>query len=130
MEKDIGKIRKNETTDIVVRVDDFGGKVGLTVREYTTSDRYTGFTKSGTRIPAESIAEFKQMINSIDESELQTMQDQIQPSEQLPSQSAESDPSQQQLTDSEKNETEEISGESNEDAESTENPEEIKEEVF
>ena len=69
MEKDIGKIRKNEMTDVVVRIDDFGGKVGLTIREFTTSDRYTGFTKSGTRIPAESFKEFKQMINSIDEKE-------------------------------------------------------------
>jgi hypothetical protein len=65
MEKDIGKIKKNDTTDIVVRVDDFGGKPGLTIREFTTSERYTGFTKSGTRIPAESFAEFKGLIDSI-----------------------------------------------------------------
>src|SRR3990167_5906699 len=70
MEKDIGRIKKNDVTEIVVRLDDFGGKVGLTIREFTTSDRYTGFTKSGTRIPAESFKEFKEMINSIDESEL------------------------------------------------------------
>jgi hypothetical protein len=70
MEKDIGKIKKNDITDIVVRIDDFGGKTGLTIREFATSDRYTGFTKSGTRISAENFAEFKQMINSIDESEL------------------------------------------------------------
>lgn len=70
MEKDIGKIKKNETTDIVVRVDDFGGKIGLTIREFTTSDRYTGFTKSGTRIPAEGFKDFKDIINSIDEEDL------------------------------------------------------------
>lgn len=70
MEKDIGKIKKNDNTDIVVRVDDFGGKTGLTIREFTTSERYTGFTKSGTRIPAESFKEFKDIINSIDENEL------------------------------------------------------------
>ena len=69
MEKDIGKIKKNEISDIVVRIDDFGGRPGLTIREFTTSERYTGFTKSGTRIPAESFAEFKQMINSIEESD-------------------------------------------------------------
>ncbi|MBS3081220.1 hypothetical protein J4221_07150 [Candidatus Pacearchaeota archaeon] len=69
MEKDIGRIKKNDVTEIVVRLDDFGGKVGLTIREFTTSDRYTGFTKSGTRIPAESFKEFKEMINSIDESD-------------------------------------------------------------
>lgn len=70
MEKDIGKLKKNDNTDIIVRIDDFGGKVGLTVREFTTSDRYTGFTKSGTRIPAESFKEFKEIINSIDENDL------------------------------------------------------------
>lgn len=71
MEKDIGKINKNETTDIVVRVDDFGGRVGVTIREYVTSDRYTGFSKAGTRIPAEGFEEFKGLINSIDPADLQ-----------------------------------------------------------
>ncbi|MBD3247573.1 hypothetical protein GF378_03060 [Candidatus Pacearchaeota archaeon] len=70
MEKDIGKIPKNDTTDIVVRVDDFGGKRGLTVREFVTSDRYTGFTKAGVRIPAGEFAKFKEMINSISEDEM------------------------------------------------------------
>ena len=67
MEKDIGKIQKNDVISIIVRVDDFGGRVGLTIREYTESERYTGFTKSGTRIPAEHFQDFKRMINSIDE---------------------------------------------------------------
>lgn len=71
MEKDIGKIKKNEITEIVIRIDDFGGKKGLTIREYNTSDRYTGFTKSGTRISAESFKAFKDIINSIDEKDLE-----------------------------------------------------------
>ncbi|MBS3093156.1 hypothetical protein J4456_01085 [Candidatus Pacearchaeota archaeon] len=70
MEKDIGKIRKNDNTEIVIRIDDFGGKTGLTIREFTTSERYTGFTKSGTRIPAESFKQFKDFIDSIVESDL------------------------------------------------------------
>jgi hypothetical protein len=104
MEKDIGKIKKNEITDIVVRIDDFGGKTGLTIREFTTSDKYTGFTKSGTRIPAESIAEFKQMINSLNEADFPTT---IPP-----------EPPQDQPTDSISQKTEES------------NPEEIKEEIL
>jgi hypothetical protein len=68
MEKDIGRIKKNVQTDIVIRVDDFGGKPGVTIREFTNSETYNGFTKSGTRIPAESFGLFKEMINSIDES--------------------------------------------------------------
>ncbi|MAG24622.1 hypothetical protein CMI47_03495 [Candidatus Pacearchaeota archaeon] len=70
MEKDIDKIPKNPDTDIVIRVDDFGGKRGVTIREFVKGERYTGFTKSGTRIPAEYFKQFKEAINSIDEAEL------------------------------------------------------------
>jgi hypothetical protein len=65
MEKDIGKIKKNDTTDIVIRVDDFGGRKGLTIREFVTSDRYTGFTKSGVRILSADLPAFREMINSV-----------------------------------------------------------------
>jgi hypothetical protein len=70
MEKDIGKIGKNDTTDIVIRVDDFGGRRGLTIREFVTSERYTGFTKAGVRIPAAEFPKFKEMINSVSEEEM------------------------------------------------------------
>ena len=70
MEKDIDRITKNSETDIVIRIDDFGGKVGLTIREFVKSERYTGFTKAGTRIPAEYFKQFKEAINSIDEADL------------------------------------------------------------
>jgi len=73
MEKDLGKIKKNDNTDIVIRVDDFGGKIGLTIREFTKSEKYTGFTKSGTRIPIESLEEFKKIISSIKEKDLQSV---------------------------------------------------------
>jgi len=70
MEKDIGKIKKNDETEIVVRLDDFGGRKGLTIREFVTSERYTGFTKSGVRISAGDFQSFKEMINSITEEDL------------------------------------------------------------
>jgi len=70
MEKDIGKLKKNDTSDIVIRVDDFGGQRGLTIREFVTSDRYTGFTKAGVRISAENFPKFKEMINSVSEKEM------------------------------------------------------------
>jgi len=66
MEKDIGKIRKNDTTEVIVRIDDFGGRKGLTIREFVTSDRYTGFTKAGVRIGSADFLNFREMINSID----------------------------------------------------------------
>ena len=70
MEKDIGKLNKNDTTDVIIRLDDFGGRKGLTIREFVTSDRYTGFTKSGVRIPVADFKKFKEMINSITEEDL------------------------------------------------------------
>ena len=73
MEKDIGRLQKNSDTDIVVRVDDFGGKIGVTIREFVKSERYTGFTKAGVRISTENFKAFKEMLNSIDEKELASM---------------------------------------------------------
>jgi hypothetical protein len=70
MEKEIGKINKNDTTDIILRIDDFADKRGLTIREFVTSERYTGFTKSGVRILVEDFANFKKMINSITEEDM------------------------------------------------------------
>ena len=70
MEKDIGKIEKNPETSIVIRIDDFGGRRGLTIREFVKSEKYTGFTKSGTRIPSEEFENFKKLINSINANDL------------------------------------------------------------
>lgn len=69
MEKELGKLKKNETTDIIVRVDEYKGKKGLTIREFVTSEKYTGFTKAGTRISPENFFQFREMINSIDSKE-------------------------------------------------------------
>ncbi|MEK6928956.1 MAG: hypothetical protein AABW65_03310 [Nanoarchaeota archaeon] len=73
MEKDIDRIAKSQDTDIVIRIDDFGGRIGLTIREFVKSERYTGFTKSGLRIPVDKFKQFKAAINSIDEKELEQM---------------------------------------------------------
>lgn len=70
MEKDLGKIKKNDTTEIVIRLDDFGGKPGVTIREFVTSERYTGFTKSGVKIHAADFNRFKEMLNSVSEEDL------------------------------------------------------------
>jgi hypothetical protein len=70
MEKDIGKIQKNDTTDIILRIDDFGGRTGVTIREFVSSEKYTGFTKAGVRIQAADFPKFKEMINSIKDADL------------------------------------------------------------
>ena len=70
MEKDIGKIPKNDTTDVIIRIDDFAGRKGVTIREFVTSERYTGFTKSGVKIQAADFKKFREMINSVNEDDL------------------------------------------------------------
>ncbi len=80
MEKDIGKLKKNDQSDIVIRIDDFGGRKGLTIREFVTSDRYTGFTKSGVRILAADFPKFKEMVNSITDEDMKEVE-QEEPSE-------------------------------------------------
>ncbi len=74
MEKDLGKIKKNDDTDILIRIDDFGGKIGLTIREYVNSSPsgYKGFTKAGTRIPLESLDGFKKIVASINPSDFKS----------------------------------------------------------
>lgn len=75
MEKDIDKIPKNPETDIVIRIDDFGGRPGLTIREFVKSERYTGFTKAGTRIPADQFENFKKAIDSINPDDFKVEQE-------------------------------------------------------
>jgi len=70
MEKDIGKIPKRDDTDIILRIDDFADKRGFTIREFVTSERYTGFTKAGVRILAKDWQKFKEMINSVDDADM------------------------------------------------------------
>jgi hypothetical protein len=71
MEKDIDRISKSADTDIVIRIDDYGGRKGLTIREFVKSEKYTGFTKAGLRIPADKFKVFKAAINSIKEEDMQ-----------------------------------------------------------
>ena len=75
MEKDIGKIPKGEyqgtVTEIIIGLREYNGKTGVDIREFTTSEQYTGPTKKGLRIPADKFEAFKSMINSIDPNDLQ-----------------------------------------------------------
>lgn len=114
MEKDIGKIKKNDTTDIILRIDDFAERKGLTIREFITSDRYTGFTKSGVKIPASDFKDFKEMINSITEEDMKE-EPQEEPEQEIPK---------EQTTLDETEESEEAPAEEPEEAEKEEKPKE------
>jgi hypothetical protein len=85
MEKDIGKINKGEyqgtVTDIVVGIREYNGRVGVDIREFATSEKYTGPTKKGLRIPAENFNDFKEMINSIKEEDLKASEPTEAPAE-------------------------------------------------
>ena len=69
MEKEIGKIQKGEyqgtTTEIVVGIKEYNGRVGIDIREFTQSETYTGPTKKGLRIPADKFEDFKKIIKGI-----------------------------------------------------------------
>jgi len=63
---EIGRIRKNDTTEIVVEKSEYRGSVGINIREYVTSDRYTGWSKSGIRIPIEQWKPLKELLDKVD----------------------------------------------------------------
>jgi hypothetical protein len=65
MEKEFGRIKKNDTTEIVIKADDFGGQPGVTIREFVTSERYTGFTKNGTKVPKDRWDDFVKVLTQV-----------------------------------------------------------------
>ena len=100
MEKEIGKISKGEyqgvTTDIIVGVKEFNGRIGVDIREFTTSEAYTGPTKKGLRIPAERFEEFQRMISLIKPEDLQVSEapkESPKPAEPLQTESSQDEPS-------------------------------------
>jgi len=98
VEKDIGKIKKGEfqgaVTEIVIGIREYNGKVGLDIREFVTSEKYTGPTKKGLRIPAADFVKFKEMINSIPLSDMQ----------EAPGEKSEEQPKEQKTLDNSKGE--------------------------
>jgi len=66
MEQEFGRIKKSETTELVVRRTEFRGSAGSNIREYVTSDRYTGWSKNGIRIPVDQWLSFKKILDEIE----------------------------------------------------------------
>ncbi len=66
---EIGRLRKNESTEIVVQKTEFRGSMGVDVREYVTSERYTGWSKNGIRIPVEKWKDFKAILDRVESGE-------------------------------------------------------------
>ena len=66
---EIGRLKKNDTTEIVVQKTEYRGSVGIDVREYVTSERYTGWSKNGIRIPVEKWPDFKAILDQVNPDE-------------------------------------------------------------
>lgn len=66
---EIGRLRKNDITEIVVQKTEFRGSVGIDIREYVTSERYTGWSKNGIRIPVEKWQDFKEILDQVGKAE-------------------------------------------------------------
>ena len=65
-ENEVVRIRKNETTEVVVRKTEFKGSVGIDIREYVTSEKYTGWSKNGLRIPIDQWKTFKDIMDKVE----------------------------------------------------------------
>ena len=66
---EIGRLKKNDTTEIVVQKTEYRGSVGIDVREYVTSERYTGWSKNGIRIPVEKWLDFNAILDQVNPDE-------------------------------------------------------------
>jgi len=64
-EMELGRIKKSETTDIVIRKTIYKGETGIDIREYIKSERYTGWSKNGVRILLKDWPDFKKIVDSV-----------------------------------------------------------------
>jgi len=65
-EKEIGRIKKTESTSVVIRINEFQGEAGVDIREFVETTKYTGLTKKGTRIPKSKWKDFKAVIDKVE----------------------------------------------------------------
>ena len=61
-EKEVGRIKKTNSTSVIIRINEFQGEAGVDIREFVETAKYTGLTKKGTRIPKSKWKEFKELI--------------------------------------------------------------------
>lgn len=60
---EIGRVKRDDQVDIVIRKGEFMDKSFVDIREYLKADSFEGFTKRGIRIPAELYAELVAQLN-------------------------------------------------------------------
>jgi len=65
-EKESDRIKKTESTCVILRINEFQGESGVDIREYVKTSKYEGPTKKGTRIPKNKWNDFKELINKVE----------------------------------------------------------------
>jgi hypothetical protein len=63
--RQIGKLDKNASTDIVFSTTEYKGSMYVDIREYVETATYTGFTKKGIRLHSEKLDEFIEMLQKV-----------------------------------------------------------------
>jgi hypothetical protein len=61
-EKEIGRIKVDDLSDIVVRLTEWRGRQRLDIRLYMDSEQYKGFTKQGIGIPLDKIDDVRTLL--------------------------------------------------------------------
>jgi hypothetical protein len=60
---ELGRVKRDDQVDIVIRKGEFMGKAYVDIREYLKAESFEGFTKRGIRIPADLYAELVAQMN-------------------------------------------------------------------
>jgi predicted YcjX-like family ATPase len=66
MDEELGRVRLNDTTEIVVRIVEYKGEKRLDIRKYVTSQRYTGWSPQGISIPLANVKEIRELIGKVE----------------------------------------------------------------
>ncbi len=61
--QELGRVKKDDQTDVIIRRGEYKGRSYVDIREYLTTDSYQGFTRKGVMMPADIYPELVQQLN-------------------------------------------------------------------
>jgi len=67
LEEEIGRIKKSDSTDLILRKIEFRGSIGIDIREYVSSEKYSGWSKNGVRIPLDEWKAFRDLLDKVND---------------------------------------------------------------
>jgi len=65
MDKEIGRVKINKGTEIVVRITEYRGEKRIDIRKYITTQKYTGWSKQGISIPLSSWNDVHKLLEKV-----------------------------------------------------------------